>query len=68
MRRPVTSHEPLAVRGSPPSNTMFASVMLRDADPFNPPPERPSRFSTSSKDDSRSPYLALNPPVASSKR
>ena len=68
MRRPVTSHEPFAVFGSPPSSTTLASVILSDAEPFSPPPDRPSRFSTSSSDDRRSPYFALKPPVASSKR
>ena len=68
MRRALTSHEPSALDGSLPSKTTFASVMLSDAEPPSAFERVPSRFSTSSSDDRRSPHLGLNPPVASSKR
>ena len=41
MRRPVTSHDPRAPLGRPPSSTTLASVMLSDADPFIMPCPRP---------------------------
>jgi hypothetical protein len=67
VRRPVTSQDPFAF-GMRPSSTTFASVTLSDAEPVSAAPRVPSRFSTSSSDDRRSPYFTLKPPVASSNR
>ena len=67
MRRPVTSHEPRALPGRLPSSTTFASVMLSADEPERRFAFVPSRFSTTSSEESRSPYFAAKAPVYNSK-
>ena len=67
MRRPVNSHEPFIEPGSFPSRMTLASVTDTPSDPANDLVFVPTRFSTTSSDESRSPYFGLKPPAVSSK-
>ena len=64
----VASHNPCPGPGSRPSLMMFASVMLNDDDPLKGRLASASRFSTTTTEDNRSPYLAPKPPANSSNR
>ena len=67
MRRPVTNQDPFACPGNLPSSTKIASLHDAVADPESRLVVGALIVLTSKIDDSRSPYLAPNPPAVSSK-